>query len=71
MSTDYMFNWNLPHPLYASVMTLVVIGAVVMVVGGGGAGDLDGGNGGGGGGTGTGGAQLNVYVTVELVATIS
>ena len=32
MSTDYMFNWNLPHPLYVSVMTLVVIGAVVMVV---------------------------------------
>ena len=38
---------------------------------GGGAGDLGGGNGGGGGGTGTGGARLNVYVTVELVATIS
>ena len=35
MSTDYMFNWNLPHPrlLYESVMSLVVIGAVVMVVG--------------------------------------
>ena len=33
MSMDYMFNWNLPRPLYASVMTLVVIGAVVMVVG--------------------------------------
>ena len=33
MSTDYMFNWNLPCPLYASVMTLVVIEAVVMVAG--------------------------------------
>ena len=32
MSTDYMFNWNLPRPLYVSVMTLVVIGTVVMVV---------------------------------------
>ena len=34
-------------------------------------GDLGGGNGGSGGGTGTGGTRLNVYVTVELVATIS
>ena len=33
MSTDYMFNWNLPRPLYVSVMTLVVIRAVVMVAG--------------------------------------
>ena len=33
MSMDYMFNWNLPRLLYASVMTLVVIEAVVMVVG--------------------------------------
>ena len=33
MSMDYMFNWNLPRPLYASVMTLVVIEAMVMAVG--------------------------------------
>ena len=39
--------------------------------GGGGAGDLGDGNGISGGGTSTGGTRLNVYVTVELVATIS
>ena len=33
MSADYMFNLNLPHPLCASVMILVVVEAVVMVVG--------------------------------------
>ena len=25
MSMDYIFNWNLPRPLYASVMSLVVV----------------------------------------------
>ena len=33
MSTNYMFNVNLPRPLCASVMTLVLVEAVVMVVG--------------------------------------
>ena len=33
MSVDYMFNLNLPRPLCASVMILVVVEAVVMVVG--------------------------------------
>ena len=61
-----MFNLNLPRPLCPNVMVLVLVEGVVMVVGVGVvvASSRD-------GGTGTSGARLNVYVMVELVATIS